>query len=164
MAYTLQQLKDEVVLDPIALGYAPLRQANALGAIGELINAVSTAFTIPRTNVTPVEVLEAIDLLDMATNSTNVGAPVQASEVWRGSWFESVMQSPTMQLRKYNVSGSTLVDTRVLSNIKLLLVNGSGSESRLRTVGQRSGSRAEKLWGEGTVVSVLDIQNALQLP
>ena len=66
-----------------------------------------------------------------------------------------------MQLRKYNTGGSTLIDTRILTNIKLLLTNGSASETRLRNVGQRSGSRAEKLWGEGTVVPVIDIQNAL---
>ena len=65
MAYTLQQLKAELTGDPSSMGYAPAIAAGALGSLGELINAVSTSFAIPRTNVTPLEVLEALfNLLD----------------------------------------------------------------------------------------------------
>lgn len=145
MAYTLAQLKTELTTDPTGIGYAAL-QASGLGAVAEALNLRKAGIAIARSDITPAEILEAIRVQDL-NMTTNVVA---------GSWFESVMQAPTMRL--VNTNGT---DTRVLNNIMFLLVNQSGSETRLRALATRQGSRAEQLWGEGTLVPVLDIQTAL---
>ena len=146
MAYTLAQLKSELLTDPAAVGYAANITAGAQGKVAEQINAVNGAILIPRSNVTPQEILEAIRIQDLNA-TTNVA---------HGSWFESVMQTPAIRLLT-----TTGTDTRLLNNIMFLLSNGSGSETRLRALATRPGSRAEQLWGEYTVVPVGDVQAAL---
>ena len=112
----------------------------------DILNEPRAAISVPRSGVAPQEVLEAIDLTDMANISAiNTAAGKILSETWLGSWFESIMQVASVQLRKWNAGGTALVDTRAMSNIKLLLNNGSASENRLRALAARPGSRAEQL-------------------
>lgn len=146
MAFTLAQLKTEILTTNPAT-YAANVAIGAVGKVAEQLNEVQAGISIPRSNITPQEILEAIRVQDLNT-TTNVVA---------GSWFESVMQSPSMRL--INPNGT---DTRVLNNIMFLLANGSHSETRLRALATRTGSRAEQLWGEGTVVQAQDVQEALR--
>lgn len=131
------------------------------------------AITVPKSGVSGQEVEEAIDLTDMTTASalnTQLAAlvppkgPVESG--WVSSWFESMIQNSSIQLRKWNAAHTAVIDARVLANIKLLLVNGSASESRLRTLGQRNGSRAEQLAAPLLDVRLQpsDIQAARNLP
>lgn len=153
MAIDYGALKAECQNNPNAYSYTDtasnttltLAQWYAAGAdavCAAILNRRRGAITIPRSDVVPQEILEAIRIQDLNT-TTNIVA---------GSWFESVMQSPTMRLLKTDGT-----DTRVLTNIMFLLSNGSGSEARLRALATRTGSRAEQLFGEATVISTADM-------
>ena len=102
---------------------------------------------MPRPDVNPLEILEAIAVDDFVTSQT----------VLMGSWFESLTQYPSVRILKENGS-----DTRVMTNIMKVLKNGTASETRLRALASRNGSRVEQLFGVGTTVSAADIAQALR--
>lgn len=149
----LQILKTELTGDSTKGRYAAAIAAGDMGAVANLLNEVQATITVRRPNVTPNEILEAIDSRDLvATTSTAHCA-----------WFESSMQNIQGSLRLLNDDGS---DTTVLGNIKRMLLatgdaNYKGSRERLTTVANRKGSRAEQLFGVGTVVSWEDVKAAL---
>lgn len=147
MAIDYVALKAELVNDPTARGYAG-KEDNVCTA---LLNEIQAGILIKRTDITPNEVLEAIDTRDFT--STN-----SASE---NSWFESLTQ-----LRMIRFSLDDGSDTVVLGNLKRLLANPGpqGSRARVIALSTRAGSRAEQLFGRNTVVTDADIATARQLP
>jgi hypothetical protein len=156
---TLQALKNEITNDPQTYGYAGWVAASEPENIAAALNKVRTgndgeaAITVRRSDIGPDEVLEVIDNRDFIASASLNPAHV--------SWFESVTQLPRIRLVKDDGS-----DTRVLGNLRRLLENpgAQGSRARLALVADRNGSRAEQLWGAGTVVSTQDVAMALQLP
>jgi hypothetical protein len=155
MPFTLQQLAGELTADPSGLGYAPLIGAgDRLGLAGKL-NAVNQAIQIKRIDVAASEILEAVDVADFQTGAS---APVAGAL----SWFESTTQQA--RLRLVNDDGT---DTHIIKNLKgLFLPNGNAganpqTRARLQAISLRAGSRAEQLWGAGTVISDQDIANAI---
>lgn len=147
MPLTVQQLKDELVNDPTARGYSgkPDNQCTAL------LNEIQAGITIRRTDISPNEVLEAIDTRDFTlTNTTS-----------ENSWFESVTQ---LRMIRFTLDDGT--DTVVLGNLKRLLQNpgGQGSRARVIALAIRAGSRAEQLWGRGTIITDVDVGAARNLP
>lgn len=151
--YTLAQLNTELTTDPTAVGYAVTITSGDDTATAALINAVNPAITVKRIDIMPAEVLEAIDFADFATG-------LNAAHI---SWFESATQQRVLRL-----TAEDGTDTRILKNIKnLLLANGAAganpqSRARLNALALRTGSRAEQLWGAGTIVTVPDISHALR--
>ena len=158
-AAQLTALRNEIQTDPQALGYAPFVSGGQDGAVCDVINfirdgvtaafngVVGTAITVRRSDVSPNEVLEAIDLADLITTATTIQC----------SWLESITQTRTMRL--LNDDGT---NTRVLSNLRSLLAAGSQSRTRLNNVANRNGSRAESLFGTGTVIVPDDVAKALR--
>lgn len=142
-----QALKNELVNDPTARGYTgkPDNQCTAL------LNELQGGITIRRTDIAPNEVLEAIDTRDFQGTLTTAEC----------SWFESVTQ-----LRSLRLSLDDGSDTLVLGNLKRLLANPGtqGSRARIIALANRQGSRAEQLFGRGTVVTDADVGAARNLP
>lgn len=149
------QLRTELQADPRVYGYAPLITALDENGLAALLNLARTgsnggpAITIRRADIRPSDVLEAIDVRDFvaAANQTTL----------HGSWFESITQYPLVRL--LNDDGT---DTRVMANLRRVLLNAQGSQTRVTALGQRTGSRAEELWGRDTLVSDLDISKAIR--
>jgi hypothetical protein len=150
MAINLQTLKTELLTDPNSYGYAPLIADTNNPALAAMLNLPRAAIQMHRPDVNPLEILEAINVNDFvaAANQTTL----------MGSWFESLTQYPTVRVLKDNGT-----DTRVMTNIMTILKNGSVSETRVRALAVRSGSRAEQLFGVGTVVSVQEVIDAQEL-
>jgi hypothetical protein len=164
-------LRTELQTDPLAYGYAAQITAGSDTNVATLVNLVRNGTTVPkssngqaigtagaavvvaRVDVTPQEVIEAIAVVDFAATPAGVN-----NITWAGSWFESMMQLRAVTLLK----AADLSNTRVMTNILKLLTNGSASETRLTAVGQRNGSRAEKLFGAGVVVSTDEVAAALR--
>lgn len=138
---TLEELQAELETDPMSYGYASMTDSEAAAAI----NRARAEIVFPRPDVSPLEILEAINISDFLTDKTNLWA----------AWFESLTQFQTIRILKANGS-----DTRTLTNIMKLLTNGSASETRVRELASRKGSRAEQLWGMGTVISIQQIAGA----
>lgn len=149
MAIDYQQLKTELNIDPNAYGYAPLIAIGNDQGLADMLNLRRAAIVMPRPDVSPLEILEAINVADFIASGNQ-------SILW-GSWFESITQYPTVRVLKENGS-----DTRVMTNFMKVLVNGSSSETRIRALASRDGSRAEQLFGVNTSVSAMDIAQALR--
>ena len=148
MAYTLAQIKTELITDPNNYGYAAYLGDNFNPPqLALMLNEKRAAIVMPRPDVTPLEVLEAINISDFLTDKTNLWA----------AWFESLTQFPSVRILKDNGS-----DTRVMSNIMKLLINGSASETRIRELSVRSGSRAEQLLGVNTVIGFQEVIDAIR--
>lgn len=145
---TLSDIKAELLQDPNGYGYAQYLGDNFNPPVlAEMINLRRAEIVMPRPDVTPLEILEAISLADFLTDKTSL---------W-SAWFESLTQFPSVRILKDNGT-----DTRVMTNIMRLLANGSASETRIRALAVRSGSRAEQLWGAGITISVEDVINAVR--
>jgi hypothetical protein len=146
MGFTLEQLQSELLTDPTSLGYAALRTAHNYVGLAAVLNLARAGISFPRPDVTPLEILEAIKVTDFVSNPN----------VLYASWFESLTQFSSVRILKTDGA-----DTRVMTNLMTILANGSASETRLRALASRLGSRAEQLWGMGSTVSVMDISGAL---
>lgn len=140
-------LKIELLTDPNTYGYAPYVAVGSCGELADILNLVRDTIIVPLASVTPLAILEAIALADFLTDKTNLWA----------AWFECLCQYPTIRILKDNGS-----DTRVMTNINKLLVNGSASETRIRALASRKGSRAEQLFS--VAVTPSDVAQALALP
>ena len=143
----LVALKSELLTDPNSYGYAPYVAIGSCGELADILNKVRNEITVPLASVTPLEILEAIALTDFLADKTNLWA----------AWFECLCQYPSIRILKDNGS-----DTRVMTNINKLLVNGSSSETRIRALASRKGSRAEQLFSVN--VTPADVAQALALP
>ena len=155
-ATDLPALAAELRADPAALGYAPhvvVGDQAAHRVLEEMIGLVRGTVAIKRADCRPVEILEAIDIRDFAATPTNVSnVPLAAS------WFESVTQFAAIRLTNENNQKS-----QIRKNIDRLVGDTNGSQARLDAVAVRAGSRAEQLWGVGSLVRYWDIGQALAL-
>lgn len=169
MSINLATLKTEITTDPRGYGYAAPLSTAADGGLANILNVIrdGSPGTVPtsptaaggsgdgkisvkRADVSPNEIIEAIDIRDFVAAPPGVNNNQLAA-----SWFESMSQLRTVRL--VNDAGT---NTRVFSNIQRLLANGSASETRLNAVSSRPASRAEELFGAGTVVSAQDVEAA----
>lgn len=144
----LQTLKTELLL-PAYSDLVISGKASDPGAVAVRLNTPNVAIQLPRPDVTPLEILEAIKVTDFI-NSPNV---------LYASWFESLTQFQSIRVLKENGT-----DARVMTNIMSILVNGSASETRVRALAVRAGSRAEQLFGVGFSIAWEEVQQALALP
>lgn len=139
-------LKTELQTDPNAYGYAPLIAAGNMQGLADKLNQVRANISIPRPDVAPDEVLEAIRVSDLRSATTAVQA----------AYMQSLLVLPNLRILKGNGT-----DARVLTNLMDILTNGSASETRLRALATRTGSRAEQLFGPGAFLGWTDITTAL---
>jgi hypothetical protein len=109
-----------------------------------------------RDDVTPLEVLECIDVRDFVAAPSGVNN-IQLTQ----SWLESITQFARIRLFLDDAPGT---QTQVKNNLDRLVGNTNGTQTRLNAVGKRSGSRAEELFVRGTVVSDVDVEAAFRLP
>lgn len=134
MPITPAALKTELLTDPLALGYAASVASRDDSITAAILNKVRNAISITRSDVTGSEIVDAIDIRDLSASAN----------VLQGSWFESFTQGAQgIALLKPNGN-----NTRRLDNLLRIMVNTQGSETRLRALAVRDGSRAEQLAGE----------------
>lgn len=158
-------LRTELANDPRGYGYAPLVFVANDPALVDILNAVrdgtnppanptaaggvaNGSISVKRIDCSPAEILEAIDIRDLLT----VGLPAGMSVPLAQSWLESVTQF--VRIRLANDDGTKTMTRR---NIDRLVANTNGSQTRLDAVAVRLGSRAEELFGAGTVVTRDDV-------
>jgi hypothetical protein len=147
MAVILAELKTELLTDPNGYGYAPLVAVGSCGELADMINKIRDGIIVPLATITPIDLLEAIAVDDFVTAQT----------LLMGSWFESLTQFPSIRILRDNGN-----DTRVMTNIMKVLKNGTASETRVRALASRKGSRAEQLFSVNVTPS--EVAQALALP
>src|SRR3989304_8620999 len=106
---TLAQLKSELLTDPNGYGYAAA--VVDMQAVGYLITLPRAAILMPRPDINPLEILEAINVQDFITAANQT--------ILHGSWFESLTQFPLVRILKADGS-----DARTMTNLMRILVNG----------------------------------------
>jgi hypothetical protein len=164
MPITSAALAAEITNDPAQLGYKNADSSwKADSEIAGLLNAPKAdttpwpdalASSIRRTDVTPQEILEAIDIRDLSFPGT--GTLPAAAQPLATAWLESATQQQRLRLQT-----DAAVDTTVLKNLRLMLVAaGQGSTARVNALATRAGSRAESLWGRDTRVTDLQVAQA----
>jgi len=157
MAYTLVQLKAELVNDPTALGY------NSVGRndtdMAAKINLLRVSIQIRRTDVSPSEIWQAINIADMIAIAAAPSATQLSTERRQLAWLSGIASLATLRL--LNDDGT---DTPVITMAKSIFTAASPTLVRLNTLSNRNGSRAEQLYGRDTFIPILDISAALNLP
>ena len=139
MAYTIAQLKTEITTDPLVLGYAALRAVANDIAIANLMNAVGVGANY---NV----------YVNNMMISTFVGAIVAAD-------FLALTALQLQQLAFIFLNNQTLDGTNpnIRSIVATIFAGKTTSLTNFAAIGVRQGSRADALWGVGTVVSAADV-------
>lgn len=144
-------LRTELLTDPKSLGYQVYIDTGNDVGLAQLLDEVRADILIRRANISPVELLEAIHPNDLTV-------PVTVNATLAGSWLESVLQAQdTVRLLRDDGSNTT-----IFQGIKRLLINNSQSEARLNAISNRTGSRAEELFGADAWVTHQDIAYALR--
>lgn len=145
MAFTLQDLYDEIESDSEGLGYKETNGAwKGDGVIAGLINDPANGGTIERQLVTPKEIIEQIAIVDWDALSASDRLYLQLL--------------PSLEW----VSTEQGV-TEVRDNLLDIFPPGMTTRDNLIAVVQRQGSRAEVLWGESTFVSIGSVAHAANL-
>lgn len=147
---TALQLKTELTTDPTNRGYAAAYNIGDDTTTAGLINASIVGAAVKRTDVTPAELLEAIDPRDIPASINNM-----ANNVAVGAWLESVLQTPKIRL-----ATDAGQNTLIRQTLNRILGDVNGSQTRLNVLAVRDGSRAEVLWGANTVISSADVSAA----
>ena len=144
----LQQLRTECLTNPNGYTYTDTASGTTLtlsqwyaaeadNIVAEILNTTRAGIVIYRSDVTPQEVTEATAVANFV--------PAGSQTLYGAAWYKNFGSLPVVRLLT-----KTGADSRVMTNLLLLLTNGSASENRLRALGSRSGSRAEQLWGCAT--------------
>lgn len=158
-AAQIQALKAELTNDPRGYGYAAALAVSDQAAAG-LVNVVrdgtngGPAINVRRADITPAELLEAIDLRDFPATPAGV-----TNQALAAAWLESVMQFSAIPLLAPNGTNN-----RIRTNLNRLLDDTQGSQTRLTAISRRLGTRGEELFGQGTVVTAADVDAARNLP
>lgn len=138
---TPAQLQSEITNDPAGLGYA----GKTSQQIVDLINAARESITISVV-VPKATVLQVIGL-----------GPFRAaalSEPKRTGWLESLANIRSLEI------GIVPSDAGVSALLTSAVADGvltADEKATLDALGTRTGSRAEQLWGAGTVVTLNDV-------
>lgn len=169
----LRQLRTECTTNPNGYSYTDttsgttltLAQWYAAGAdniVAEILNTTRAGIAIYRSDVSPNEVKEAITIGQLTSSATASIAALQ------GAWLNAFFGGEPVRLK--TKAGA---DARVLTSLLAVLTNGSSSETRVRALAERRGTRAEQLWGcatsndpgcENVVVQPFHVAQARSLP
>lgn len=141
---TLQQIRTEMDTDPKALGYATRRtQSNGPEQVADRMNEVgASAETLTRTWVATDEALAVL-----------VGSEVTALAVANRELLMVIMSQSRIK------TGSAAMRTTLGG----IFAASTTSRTNLTNLATRSASRAEALWGEGTVVTATQVSEAMAL-
>lgn len=138
--------------------------AEADNIVAEILNQARPGISVIRTDVRTQEIREAIDITDLDQVATGA----------RLAWVQAFLGSPEpTQLRRWNGARTTLLNTQTMLNLLNSMGNTGGSETRLRAIAVRVGSRAEQRWGcvvdtapgcENIVVQPFHVAQSRSLP
>lgn len=143
--FSLQALHDEIEADPLDIGYKEQGGTwKSDQVIADLINDPANGDTVQRNHILPQEIIEqiVIDEWDALTVSQR----------------QYVALLPSLPIVDAIQNG-----TEVRANLLTIFGAGTVTRANLIEVVQKDGSRAEVLWGEGTVVTISQVGHAANL-
>lgn len=165
MAINYQALKTELLTDPNTYGYAAFIAASEPENCAAALNKVrdgtdgEAAIRLWRNDVPGETMWAQILITEYTALPANPSAAQLSAERRYLAWISGLPAIKAVQL--VNDDGT---DTPAIENFKAMFPAGSGTRTRLNTVAGQDSSRAEQLFGAGTVISTQDVATALQLP
>lgn len=157
--FTISALTTELLTDPAKLGYVAFFTPTSHGNYHGDDNAVCDVLNLPTTPQLRPIALADVTLWMVQTDATrrlqaHVNDAGRVGAVAQGAL--TFLTSPHIPLLHVN-------DARILSLISAMTpgIFSAGEISALLSLGTISGSRAEALWGIGTVIQPSQVANAL---
>jgi hypothetical protein len=147
----ISQLATELNTDPAGLGYSPLVAAGRDAALVDALNQVRPggAYAVDRERVPTYAIFAAVDAAEfLALTSTQL------------QQLTTILNAGQVDLSNANIR-NILVCCGAGAGTGIF-ANPSATRSNLIALAKRQGSRAEVLWGSGTVVTVRDVSLALR--
>jgi len=139
--FTLQALATELATDPLTLGYGAALTDSDKVAILNLRSGLGAA-NVFRSDVTTAEIINAIVAADFAALTT-------------------------LQISKLNLILSVSILDTTKANIRTIFLGiftgMAATITALTALAQRTGSRAEILWGYGTVITEQQVSDSKNL-
>lgn len=151
----LTALKTELTTDPKGLGYAANLTSTNDVANAALINATSGAgaAVVPLIAVPKGQLLLGITplLMQLASGQTTAGATTSAATTAKWQMLFQALQA----------ADPTLVVAQILPMLNDAVTDGLTTSTAVTALTTKTGSRAEVLWGAGTVIQWQDIAAAM---
>lgn len=150
MPIDYSKLKQELLTDPHNCGFASLIATGNHTAIADILNNPNGcgSGTIQKTYITS-DVANSI-LEKIITNTALPPTTIQTLLLFWG--FTSLPAAN---------NGAVAINTTILNFLNTLQLNGTLSATDVQNITTRKGSYAEVLFGENTVVSYMDVAQAL---
>lgn len=141
----LQTLKNELLTDPNAYGYAALITAGNHQGLADMVNLPRVGITVRRGIRTGIDVMNCID-----------GAEFVALSAGARDYLIALVTP---------VEGADLSNDVVRAALGAAFVEGSATRPRLLAIADKTpASRAEFGWGVDTLITAAHIASALNLP
>lgn len=138
----LLQLKTELETDPSGLGYAGPWAAGDNGTLTAILNEIRPGITVEIAEADPQSVQACVVASEYAA----------ISDVQRRAWG-CIVGLPTIPVK----------NAAIRAQILAIWAAGTATRANLAALQTRPGSRAEQLFGAGTVVSHQDIAKSRSL-
>ena len=138
---TSQQLLAELTDDPTSLGYAGMTTSQKLTALNQ-----------PRETITFTKIVDVATVMGVFTSALFRISAI--NEPGKTAWLQVMANIRALKegLRPSDDSVQGLLAQGVADGVLL-----AGEKAYLESLGYRHGSRAEQLWGEGSVVTLNDL-------
>ena len=160
--FSLQALHDELVNDPVSVGYGNWPEADNDAEVVALINSLTGpgSATITRKLIQRNEIvysLEPGECIQVADDAAPAGL-LSETERW---WLSMALRNETIDANDEEVFATLL---------QMFPTEGARpgfrgtTRANIQSTLQRTGSRAEVLWGEGTVVTISQVGQAANIP
>ena|ERR1051325_9099247 len=147
----ISQLATELNTDPAGLGYSPLVAAGRDAALVDALNQVRPggAFQVDRERVPTYAIFASVDAAEFLALTS-----IQLQQL------TTILNAGQVDLSNANIR-NILVCCGAGAGTGIF-ANPSATRTNLIALAKRQGSRAEVLWGSGTVVTGRDISLALR--
>lgn len=145
MAVDLTALATEINTDPASLGLVALKNAGSDQAIADALNLVraGAGFVVNRTDISARELMGAV------VNTEYLALDTGHQNLWQTLLITAPVDASNTQTR---------------TTVAAIFSSGTTTRANLVALSTRQGSRAEVLWGAGTVVRAIDVSRALARP
>ena len=141
MPVSVSELRTELTTDPTGLGYAAQIAVGNDAQLAELVNQVRPTITVFRNDVQSWELL-----------ASTIKADWDALAAGDKDLYQALIAAGRL-----DATSSSLRNL-----ITALFPSGSTTRTNLQSIAQRTGSRAEQLWGTSAAVSVGQVSAALR--
>jgi hypothetical protein len=156
----LQALKAELMGDPLSLGYAPLLVSGNDAALAALLDAAigPGAALVQQIDITRGALLKGLlpvfeRVLGPGIDSNGTAIPVEILAKWRIRFDVLKVADPVIPL-----------DAQIAALLAEAVTDKVATQAQVDGIVKAPGSRAEVLFGAGTVVTHVDVAAARRLP